>query len=193
VVAAESLKDSALPTVGIDHMGGAEEAVRHLIDLGHRRIAHIAGPDHVLSSRARANGYRKALRAARLTIEESLIQRGDFTVESGEKMLRVLMQQKPTPTAVFCANDEMAIGVIRALQSLGLSVPHEVSVVGFDDQEIAGLYDPPLSTVRIPRFDIGYQSMMMLRDVITTQRSVRSTVLATRLIIRATAAVPRKR
>lgn len=193
VVAAESLKDSNLPAVAIDHTGGAEEAVRHLIDLGHRRVAHIAGPDHVLSSRARANGYRKALRAARLVFDESLVQRGDFTVESGEKMLRVLMQQKPTPTAVFCANDEMALGAIRALKSLGVGVPHDVSVVGFDDQEFAELYDPPLSTVHIPRFDIGYQSMMMLRDIVTPQRSVRSTVLPTRLIVRATSAPPRKR
>ncbi len=193
VVAAESLKESSLPTVAIDHAGGAEEAVRYLITLGHKRIAHIAGPDHVFSSRARANGYRKALRDARLAVDESLIQRGDFSVESGEKMLRGLMQQKQTPTAVFCANDEMAIGAIRALKVLGLSVPHDVSVVGFDDQEIAELYDPPLSTVHIPRFDIGYQSMMMLRDVVTTQRTVRSTVLATRLIVRATSAPPRKR
>jgi LacI family transcriptional regulator, repressor for deo operon, udp, cdd, tsx, nupC, and nupG len=193
VVAAESLKDSTLPTVGIDHAGGAEEAVTYLVNLGHRRIAHLAGPDHVWSSRARANGYRKSLRSARLPVDESLIQRGDFSVESGEKMLRILMQQKPIPTAVFCANDEMAIGALRALKSLGLSVPHDVSVVGFDDQEVAQLYDPPLSTVHIPRFDIGYQSMMMLRDIITPQRSVRSTVLPTRLIIRATSAAPRKR
>src|SRR5262249_2161591 len=135
VVAAESLKESSLPTVGIDHAGGAEEAVHYLIGLGHRRIAHIAGPGHVLSSRARANGYRKELRSARLPVDESLIQRGDFSVESGEKMLRVLMQQKQTPSAVFCANDEMAIGAIRALKVLGLSVPHDVSIVGFDDQE----------------------------------------------------------
>ena len=193
VVAAESLRDSPLPTVGIDHVGGAEEAVRYLIGLGHKRIAHIAGPDHVLSSRARATGYRKALRAARLPFDDTLMQRGDFSVESGGKMLQVLMQRKPTPSAIFCANDEMAIGAIQALKSAGLSVPGDVSVVGFDDEEIAELYDPPLTTVHIPRFDIGYQSMMMLRDSITPQRSVRSTVLATRLIIRATSEAPRKR
>ena len=193
VIAAESLRDSTLPTVGIDHAGGAEEAVRHLIALGHKRIAHIAGPDHVLSSRARAAGYRKALRAARLPLDDTLVQRGDFSVESGGKMLNVLLQQKPTPTAIFCANDEMAIGAMRALKAAGLSVPEDISVVGFDDQEYAELYDPPLTTVHIPRFDIGYQSMMMLRDIITPSGTVRSTVLATRLIVRATAATPRRR
>jgi LacI family repressor for deo operon, udp, cdd, tsx, nupC, and nupG len=193
VIAAESLKDSALPTVGVDHAGGAEEAVRHLISLGHRRIAHIAGPDHVGSSRARANGYRKALRAGRIAFDESLIQRGDFSANSGHKMMHSLLQQKQTPTAVFCANDEMAIGAIRALKSVGLKVPEDVSVVGFDDQEIAELFDPPLTTVHIPRFDIGYQAMMMLSDAISPQRGARSTVLPTRLIIRSTSAAPKRR
>ncbi len=167
--------------------------MRHLINLGHKRIAHIAGPDHVLSSRARASGYRKALRTARITFDDSLMQRGDFTVEAGEKMMQVLMQQRQTPTAVFCANDEMAIGAIRSLKAVGLNVPDDISVVGFDDQEIAHLYEPPLTTVHIPRFDIGYQAMTMLRDVLAQQRSTRSTLLATRLIIRATSAAPRKR
>jgi LacI family repressor for deo operon, udp, cdd, tsx, nupC, and nupG len=193
VVAAESLKDAGLPTVGVDHIGGAEEAVRHLINLGHRRIAHIAGPDHVLSARARLSGYRKALRAARVAYDDTLVQRGDFSVDSGQKMMHVLMQQRHMPSAVFCANDEMAIGAIRALKSVGLQIPEDVSVVGFDDQEFAQISDPALSTVHIPRFDIGYQAMMMLSEVIAPLRPVRSTILATRLIVRATSAAPRKR
>jgi LacI family repressor for deo operon, udp, cdd, tsx, nupC, and nupG len=194
VVAAESLKDSKLPTVGVDHLGGSEEAVRHLIELGHRRIAHIAGPDHVLSARARLNGYRKALRAARLPFDESLVHRGDFSVDSGHKMMQGLLQQPQLPTAVSCANDEMAIGAIRALKAGGLKVPDDVSVVGFDNQEVSELFDPPLSTVHIPRFDIGYQAMMMLSEVLAPQRDTRpSTVLPTRLIIRGTSAAPRGR
>jgi LacI family repressor for deo operon, udp, cdd, tsx, nupC, and nupG len=193
VVAAEALKDSTLPTIAVDHAGGAEEAVRHLVTLGHKRIAHIAGPDHVLSARARANGYRKALRSARVTFDEALIQRGDFTFESGHKMMQVLMQLKPTPTAVFCANDEMAIGAMRAIRSAALKVPEDLSVVGFDDQEIAELFDPPLSTVHIPRFDIGYQAMMTLSDVLSRQKTARSNTLATRLVVRSTCAPPKKR
>ncbi len=87
----------------------------------------------------------------------------------------------------------MAIGAIRALKSAGLEVPEDVSVVGFDDQEIAELFDPPLTTVHIPRFDIGYQAMMMLSDAISPQRGARSTVLPTRLIIRSTSAAPKRR
>ena len=119
--------------------------------------------------------------------------RGDFSIDSGQKMMRVLIQQRVTPTAVLCANDEMAIGAIRALKAVNLRVPEDISIVGFDDQEFAQICDPPLTTVHIPRFDVGYQSMMMLSEVITHQRAVRSTILATRLVIRASTAAPKRR
>lgn len=193
VVAIEPVRDADLPTVGVDHAAGAEEAVRHLIGLGHRRIAHIAGPEHVATARARMGGYRKALKSARLPFDELLVQRGDFTILSGQKTMNVLLQQKPAPTAVFTANDEMAIGAIRALKSAGLKVPEDVSVVGFDDQDFAEVYDPALSTVHIPRFDAGYQAMMMLGNVISQQRAVKSVLLNTRLVIRDTSAPPKRR
>jgi LacI family transcriptional regulator, repressor for deo operon, udp, cdd, tsx, nupC, and nupG len=167
--------------------------VRHLVGLGHKRIAHIAGPEHVATARARAAGYRKALKSARLPFEESLVHRGDFTILSGQKMMNVLLQQKQAPTAVFTANDEMAIGAIRALKSAGLKIPEDVSVVGFDDQDFAEVYDPALTTVHIPRFDAGYQAMMMLGNVLSQQRAVKSVTLNTRLVIRATSAPPKRR
>ena len=193
VVAIEPVREFDLPTVGVDHAAGAEEAVRHLISLGHKRIAHIAGPEHVATARARMAGYRKALRGARLTFDEALTQRGDFTILSGQKTMNVLLQQKPTPTAVFAGNDEMAIGAIRALKAAGFKVPEDVSVIGFDDQDFAEVYDPALSTVHIPRFDAGYQAMMMLGNVISQQRSVKSVTLNTRLVLRDTTSAPKRR
>jgi LacI family transcriptional regulator, repressor for deo operon, udp, cdd, tsx, nupC, and nupG len=193
VVAVEPVRDFDLPTVGVDHAGGAEEAVRHLINLGHKRIAHIAGPEHVGTARARLAGYRKALKSARLSFDETLVQRGDFSILSGQKNMHVLLQQKPAPTAVFSANDEMAMGAIRALKSLDLKVPEDVSVIGFDDQDFAEIYDPALSTVHIPRFDVGYQAMMMLGNVMSQQRAVKSVILDTRLVIRETSAPPKRR
>jgi LacI family repressor for deo operon, udp, cdd, tsx, nupC, and nupG len=190
VLAAEPLLNSTLPAVTVDHAGGAEEAVRHLINLGHRRIAHIAGPDSVLSAGSRMSGYRKALRAARLPLDETLTQRGFFTVESGTIAMHALLRQHRVPTAVFCANDLMAIGAIRALRAVGLRVPADVSVVGFDDGELAEIYDPPLTTVNIPRFDVGYQAMTMLADLIAGKRPNRSITLGTRLIVRATSMAP---
>jgi LacI family repressor for deo operon, udp, cdd, tsx, nupC, and nupG len=191
VVAIEPVRDADLPTVGVAHGAGAEEAVRYLIGLGHKRIAHIAGLEHVATSRARTAGYRKALKSARLPFDESLVQRGDFTILSGQKAMNVLLQEKQLPSAVFAANDEMAIGAIQALKSAGLKVPEDVSVVGFDDQEVAEVYDPALSTVHIPRFDAGYQAMMMLGNIISQQRSMKSFTLNTRLVIRATSAPPK--
>jgi LacI family repressor for deo operon, udp, cdd, tsx, nupC, and nupG len=190
VLAAEPLLDCALPAVTVDHAGGAEEAVRHLINLGHRRIAHIAGPDSVQSAGSRMSGYRQALRCARLAVDETLTQRGFFSVESGTIAMHALLRQRQVPTAVFCANDLMAIGAIRALRSVGLRVPTDVSVVGFDDGELAEIYDPPLTTVNIPRFDVGYQAMMMLADLIAGKRPDRSITLATRLVVRATSVAP---
>ncbi len=193
VLAAEPLPNSGLPAVLVDHEGGAEEAVRHLINLGHKRIAHIAGPDSVLSACARMAGYRKALRAARLSLDESLIQRGFFALESGTIAMHALLRQRRIPTAVFCANDLMAIGALHALKSVGLRVPDDVSVVGFDDERLAEIYDPPLTTVHIPRFDIGYQAMMMLADLVAQKRPTRSITLPTRLIVRGTSVAPQNR
>jgi len=193
VLAAEPLPDSKLPSVAVDHASGAEEAVRHLINLGHRHIAHIAGPDIVPSSFARLAGYRKALRAARLPLDESLIQRGMFSVESGTMAMHALLRQRRVPTAVFCANDLMAVGAIRALGSVGLRVPADVSVVGFDDDALAEICDPPLTTVHIPRFDVGYQAMMVLADLIARTRHADPVVLPTRLIVRGSSAAPQKR
>jgi LacI family repressor for deo operon, udp, cdd, tsx, nupC, and nupG len=190
VLAAEPLPNSPVPAVLVDHEGGAEEAVRHLINLGHRRIAHIAGPDSVLSAAARMAGYRKAMRAARLTVDESLIQRGFFSSESGTIAMHALLRQRRVPTAVFCANDLMAVGAMHALKSVGLRVPTDVSIVGFDDEKLAELYDPPLTTVHIPRFDVGYQAMMMLADIIAQKRPTRSITLPTRLIVRGTSIAP---
>ena len=193
VLAAEGMANSNIPTVAVDHAGGAEEAVRHLLNLGHRRIAHLAGPDSVLSAGARLSGYRKALRAARVPFDETLVHRGYFTVESGSIGMHTLLRQHRPPTAVLCANDQMAIGAIRALASVGLRVPEDFSVVGFDDGELAEVYAPPLTTVRIPRFDVGYQSMMMLADLLSQKGPIRSLTLATRLVVRGTSMAPQSR
>jgi LacI family repressor for deo operon, udp, cdd, tsx, nupC, and nupG len=163
------------------------------VNLGHKRIAHIAGLDHVQSARLRLAGYREPLKAARVPFDEALVHRGDFTFDSGHKAMQALLQQRPRPTAVFCANDEMAVGAIRAVTSSGLQVPDDLSVVGFDDQDFAEIYDPPLSTVHMPSFDVGYQAMMLLAKVISAESSVKSMVLPTRLVIRATSSAPRRR
>jgi LacI family repressor for deo operon, udp, cdd, tsx, nupC, and nupG len=191
VLAGEPVLNSNLPTVGVDHEGGAEEAVRHLINLGHKRVGLITGPEQVLSAGWRTSGYRKALRSARIPLDNSLIQPGAYTIESGTNAMHALLHQRNPPTAVFATSDLMAIGAVRALKAVGLRVPADISVVGFDNEELAEIHDPPLTTVHFPRYEVGYQAMMMLMDVMSKKRSARSATLPTQLIVRASSARPR--
>jgi LacI family transcriptional regulator, repressor for deo operon, udp, cdd, tsx, nupC, and nupG len=166
VVALEMIEGSGFPHVQIDNEGAAAEAVRHLIALGHRRIAHITGPVPEIMSVRRRAGYRSAMAAAGLAIEPGYEQRGDYLLHTGQELCRRLMQLDAPPTAIFCANDEMAFGVIHELRRLGRDVPGDVSVVGFDDIYLSEAFQPPLTTVSQPRAEIGSRAMAVLLDII---------------------------
>jgi LacI family transcriptional regulator len=133
-----------------DNRGGAVIGGRHLIELGHRRIAMIGGPDHVLCCRARLDGHRSALEAAGLSPDDTLIVRTDLTLEDGHTAAVELLGRSPRPTAIFTCNDLQALGVYRAARSLGVRIPADLSVIGFDDLPIAALVHPALTTVRQP-------------------------------------------
>ena len=189
----ERLPGAAVPVVHTDHHAGATEAVRHLIDLGHKRIAHITGLRRVPSTTRRLEGYRTALAAAGLRAAPELVQTGDFTVSSGAAAVERLMALHEPPTAVLCGNDEMAYGAIRALFKLGLTVPEDVSVVGFDDQNLAEFYNPPLTTVNIPRHELGRRAAQELLDQLAGREVAREVVLPTRLVVRESTAPPSAR
>lgn len=131
--------------------------VRHLIEAGHRRIAHIAGPAHNLESTERMRGYCEALQAAGLPIEADLIWEGagNFDFASGDRAAARYFAAAERPTAVFAAADEIALGFMRALKNRGIDIPQDVSVAGFDDTEYAVHYDPALTTMRQPRTEMG--------------------------------------
>ena len=163
VIACERIPGCNLPTVIIDNEKAAFSATKHLLDLGHSRIAHIAGPASNILTTDRVAGYRRALSSSGIEANPSLIYSGDFSIESGISAARALLKDiKNRPTAFFCASDGMAIGVIVAAKELGLRVPHDVSVVGFDDIHLAANYDPPLTTVRQPRRRLGEQAISLL-------------------------------
>ncbi len=155
VVVDRELPSAALDCVVTDHVAGGEMATQHLIDLGHRRIGCISGPMQLASSVGRVEGYRTALRAAGLRVDPALIARGDFLETSGVECARALLRQSPPPTAIFACNDLMAIGAISAAYELGLSIPQELSVVGYDDIRLAAHLSPPLTTVAQPKYDLG--------------------------------------
>lgn len=138
------------------------EVARYLLSLGHRRIGYIAGPKGFLSARERREGFLQALERRGLKVPPELIVQGGYTYESGLAAAEQLLSRSPRPTAIFASNDEMAAGVYRAADQLGLSVPRDISVVGFDDGPLAARLLPPLTTVRLPIRDIGRLAALKL-------------------------------
>lgn len=191
VVVCERLPGEDFPTVRIDNVAAAAMATAHLVGIGHRRIAHITGPVGNILTDERLAGYENGLREAGLAPMPELVINGDFSIESGRRAVRHLMRAEDPPTAVFCANDEMAIGAIAELKACGRTVPADVSVVGFDDLQIAGCYDPPLTTVHQPRREIGETAMhMMLERLANDNVYRRDCVLPHELVVRASTAAP---
>jgi DNA-binding LacI/PurR family transcriptional regulator len=138
-----------VPFVGATNWRGGQAATRHLVELGHRRIAMIGGPDHPYCL-ARLSGYTSALVEAGLPVEADLVVKTRLTREHGYATARELLSRRDRPTAVFTANDMQALGVYRAARELGLRIPHDLSVVGFDDVPVVAWVDPPLTTVHQP-------------------------------------------
>ena len=190
VLALEGVEGAKLPSVVVDHQAAAEVATAHLIGLGHRRIAHIAGPTLSPMARHRRDGFFKAMRDARLPVSERDSVQGRSTVESGGEAMHELLSRKARPTAIFAANDEMAIGAIRVAKQVGLRVPQDISIVGFNDQGLAEIYDPPVTTIRVPTRELGFDAMMKLRRLLAGEPYEVEDVLPTYLVIRATTAPP---
>ncbi|KMY58097.1 LacI family DNA-binding transcriptional regulator [Geobacillus stearothermophilus] len=185
VLACEYLEGTDIPTVSIDNISSARKATEHLIRLGHCRIAHLSGPMNIILSRDRLRGYQQALAQHELEADAALVQEGDFTYESGYHLtLKLLALEKP-PTAIFAANDEMAIGAIKAVRHRGGRVPDDVAVVGFDDIQMASIFEPSLTTIAQPMFEIGQKAMELLLALIEgTSARRRQLVLPDRLVIR---------
>lgn len=166
VMACEYDGQIPVPTVCIDNEAAALAAAGELIALGHRDIAFINGPEASPICRDRLAGYRRALTEAGIAPRQSWWRHGDFSLASGHREMQRLLGQKRRPTAVFCANDEMAMGAMRAAREAGLDLPGELSVMGFDDIDVAAFTWPSLSTVRQPRDAIGVQAMRLMLDLL---------------------------
>lgn len=162
VLACQYVDGLSLPTVSIDNTAAAMDAVRYLTKLGHRRIAHIAGPLDIVVSRDRVRGYKLALQAAELPVDDRLIMEGDFSYNAGYRQTMRLLDLPSPPTAIFASSDEMAAGAIRAAQHRGIAVPAQLSVVGFDDTQIASTWDLPITTIAQPVEEIGRIAVRML-------------------------------
>lgn len=171
--------------VDTDNVGGAVTATSHLLELGRRVIATIAGPQDMVAGVDRLAGYREALRAAGAPADDDLVGVGDFTRESGLRVMRELLARRPDIDAVFVASDLMASGAMEVLRAADRRVPRDVAVVGFDDSPIALMTDPPLTSVRQSPEVMGRELVDLLFGRIEARDPViRKVVLATELIVR---------
>jgi len=166
---------------------------RRLHELGHARIAFVRGPQHNADARERLRGYRHAMRGMGATATKALECSGDFTEESGFAAGRRLAQLSPRPTAVFAANDSMAVGVLASLTAAEVKVPEEMTVVGFDDIPIARYVNPPLTTIRVDIAELGKCAFALLLDAIgnPTLHAPRHDLVATTLVVRKSCGAPK--
>ncbi len=183
------LLNSAGPSgdaITIDNYGGARAMMQHLHNLGHTRIAFVRGPQHNADARERLRGYRHAMRGMATRLLRALECSGDFTEESGFAAGRQIAESSSRPTAVFAANDSMAVGVLASLAAAGIKVPEEISVVGFDDIPIARYVAPPLTTMRVDIAELGRRAFALLLDAISEPRAhaARHERVATTLVVR---------
>lgn len=187
VLACEYLEGSDIPTVSIDNISSARKATEYLISLGHKRIGFLSGPMDVILSRDRLKGFKQGMMQHDIAIEPNLIQEGDFSFESGFNLMTKLLALTEPPTAVFASSDEMAIGAIKAIKAKGLKVPDDISIVGFDDIKFASIFEPALTTVSQPMFEIGQKAMELLIKLIQKDKLEKSQyILEDQLVIRET-------
>jgi LacI family transcriptional regulator len=169
VLVDEDVAGVSAPRVFCENRAGGYIATRHLLEHGHVRVAFIGGPKKLLSSRERYAGFESALTESRITRRSRLVRFGPYTADFGREAANELLTGKSPPTAIFAASDYVAVGVLNAAQSLGLSIPNDLSLVGFDDMPFASLLSPPLTTIRQPIRELGEAGANFLFQLINGQ------------------------
>ncbi|WP_420335082.1 LacI family DNA-binding transcriptional regulator [Roseibium sp.] len=195
VFACEWVHSAGLPSVRSDNIEGARLAVRHLYELGHRKIAHVTGPGDNVLTHARRQGMLEERARLELPVRDEWIVRGDFSLESGRSAALKILDLAERPTAVFCASDQVAFGLMSTLEARGLNVPEDMSVVGFDDIELSDFYVPALTTIRQDRRALGTKAASLLLECIdpkTTARAdrLKPVVVGVDLVVRESTAPP---
>jgi len=186
--------DDGIPAVSAAHRAGALAATEHLLSLGHRRIGHISGPAGWAATTERIEGYHSALAVAGVLPTSELIAEGNFEAPTGVAGANALLDLRDPPTAIFAANDNMAAGVLQVAHERGLAVPGDLSVIGFDDADLATILSPGLTTVRQPLAELGRTGVNLLTRMLEKQRVEALRVeLATRLVVRESTGPPPER
>ncbi|WP_427982687.1 LacI family DNA-binding transcriptional regulator [Agarivorans sp.] len=191
VMACEYFPGFPVPTVRIDNRGSASRAVDYLLDIGHRQIGCITGPMENPICVDRKAGYQDSLQKMNIAVDEQAFEDGDFSFHSGYSAFRRL-QQHFNMTALFCFNDMMALGAMKAAIELGIKVPQQLSIVGFDDLLFAEYTDPGLTTVRQPQEEIGITAANTLVKVLQGGKANQDTIIPTQLLVRGSCVSPSK-
>jgi len=180
-----------VPSVGSANWSGGLMATRHLIELGHTRIAAITGRDDMMCSFARVDGYRSAMSSAGLDVDERLVRFGNFQVDGGNEIALELLALDDRPTAIFAGSDLQALGVIEAARTLGLQIPRDLSIVGYDDLQLAQWSSPALTTIHQPLTKMAEEAArLVVRMSEGELESIPRMDLATRLVVRESTAAP---
>ena len=173
-------QDPAFASIAMDNQRGALTVMEHLLSLGHRRVAFMGGNiETSVDARERYEGYREGLTAAGLVLNPAYVRHGDFNVRHGYDAMRKLLELPAgeRPTALFGANDMIALGAMQAAGEAGLRIPDDLSVVGFDDIETAQTVDPPLTTVRQPFYEMGLRAARLLENLMDNPETVERRIL----------------
>lgn len=178
------ISSSLFPAVIIDNVLSAYQATQYLIKRGHRDIAHITGDLDTITGRNRLKGFNKACNEMGYKIREEWIVRGDYSMESGYRAMMVLLNQPQSPTAVFAANDLMALGAYEAVYEKGLEIPGDVSIIGHDDIDIAGIIRPGLTTMSQPKYEMGQRAADVLINEIEGTMNTGDIILDMKLVER---------
>jgi LacI family transcriptional regulator len=186
------LEDARFPSVVGDDKAGILLAVRHLVELGHRRVAHLAGPQGISTGYLRYEGFLDAMRAVGMEADRELVLTGDAVIESeGSRLCAALLDSGAEFTAIVAANDLMALGCYDVLEERGIACPQEISVIGFNDMPFAAHFRPPLSTIRIPQYEMGARSAELLLTLLQDPDAPSSQVLLEpELVVRASTGPP---
>jgi len=183
-----------VPSIGSADWSGAYAATRHLIELGHREIAIVTGPEDMMAATARLSGFRAALESARISLRPEYVRRGEFHHSDGLTEGRALLSLPVPPTAIFASSDVQALGVYEAARALGVAIPSELSVVGFDDLKIARWAGPALTTIRVPIAEMAEQAVHVVLNLAQERAPAFSRVeMATTLVVRDSTDVPPRR
>ncbi|MFN7949723.1 MAG: LacI family DNA-binding transcriptional regulator [Blastocatellia bacterium] len=183
VIAGRRIRGLHVPTIAVDNVAVGYMATQHLIGLGHKKIMYLSGSANSATSRDRQRGYEDAMQSKGYALQ---LAGGNFKIEDGFVLAEQLVQEKRRPTAVFAANDRMAVGLVLGLINLGLKVPDDLAIVGCDDIPLASMVRPKLTTIRVPMYEIGARAMRTLLGVINAPQEIKAdtVLLGCELVVR---------